>query len=138
MTNKEKLWRKIVRMYKAEAKRRYRIGDRIATPYNSGNGYRIHKGSVYRVLFEEGRDYDISWLSVTVSDSKTGVVAEVYDGSCVSVRMKYYGKWDIPFSQEANITLKDRGWDMPLEIFDEYQKFLALGEEGFKPTRKHY
>ncbi len=138
MTNKEKLWRKIVRLYKSEAKRRYRIGDRIATPCHSGNGYRIHKGSVYRVHFEEGRDYEDSWLNVSVSDSKTGVVAEVFDGFSVSVRMKYYGKWDIPFSLDSRINIKDRDWDMPQEIFDEYQKFLALGEEGFKPTRKHY
>jgi hypothetical protein len=127
MSNKEKQWKMVVALFKAEAKKRYLIGDVINTPYNSGVGYRIHKGSVYRVHFEEGGEYEMSWVCVSVSDSTTSVVAEVYDGL----------HWNFP-SYNTNEKLDKRDWKMSDDITNAYKLFISFGKDGFKPLRKPY
>lgn len=129
MTNKEKLWKKIVVAYKAEAKKRYEKGDRIYVPHTSGKNYRIDRDSSFKVHFEEGRDYEGSWLSVSVSDYKTTRVAEVYDGFGMSPT------WHYPLETETN---HNRDWSMTSELDDLFQEFLDLGEGGFVPNRKPY
>lgn len=134
MTKKEKLWKKIVRTLKAEAKQRYEVGDRIYTPYNSGGGYRIHRGSVYRVHFDEAGDYDSSWFTVTVSDSKTSVVAVVLDAFGIN-HTNFNTYWDCPIAVENH---RQVNLVMTKEIADDFKAFVALGQSGFIPDRKPY
>lgn len=130
MTNKEKLWKKIVVAYKAEAKKRYEKGDRMYAPYTAGKNYRIDRDSSFKVHFEEASDYEGSWLTVSVSDYKTTVVAEVYDGFGIS------GSWKYPLETEAN---HQRPWSITSdELEDLFQEFLDMGEDGFKPEKKPY
>lgn len=117
MTNKEKQWRKVVSLFKAEAKRRYQVGDIISVPNSSGN-YRIHKGSSYRVYFDEAYEYIDSSIVVTVGDSKTSLIGVVYDG--------FRGSWTIPYDKYDNrINVRERcDWNMSEEILNEVNKYI--------------
>jgi hypothetical protein len=121
MKNKEKDWNKIVKLYKAETKKRYRAGDLIPIYYSSAEFYRIKTRSTYRVYFDEARNFDSSWITVTVSDINTDIVARVFDGS-----FSEFGGWVIPWKNDYEIfNHKERcDWNNSKEIVQLFKEFL--------------
>ena len=129
MTNKEKQWKKVVSVFKAEAKKRYQVGDIIPVGSSTGD-YRITKRSSYRVYFDKNSDYETSTVTVTVSHGNN-LVGVVYNG--------FRGVWTIPWKNNDEMVWIDGSceWDTPKELLVEFKKYLDYDtEENASNTSK--